>query len=86
MVTKYHKSAARILDRDCINRGGLYLSEEVLWGSVYQRAADLPAVKVGGQKNFYRAAWFEPALPAPGRSADIFFKPPTLMAGSYASL
>ena len=50
MVTKHHKSAARILDRDCINRGGLDLSKEVLWVSVYQRAADLPAVKVGGQK------------------------------------
>ena len=31
-------------------------------------------------------ARFEPALPAPGRSAEFFFKPPTLMACSYASL
>ena len=86
MVTKHHKSAARILNRDCINRRGLDLSKEVLWVSVYQRAADLPAVKVGGQKNFCQAARFEPTLPAQGRSAEFFFKPATLMAGSYASL
>ena len=30
---------------------GLDLSKEVLWVSVGQRAADLQAVKVGGQKN-----------------------------------
>ena len=49
---KCPKSTARVLNRDCINRGGLDLSKEVLWVSVYQRAADLPAVKVGGQKKF----------------------------------
>ena len=47
MVTKHHKSAARLLDRDCINIQGLDLSKEVLWVSVCQRAAELPAVKVG---------------------------------------
>ena len=41
MVTKHHKSAARILDRDCINRRGSVLSEEVLWVFVYQRAANI---------------------------------------------
>ena len=50
MVTKHHKSAARLLKRYCINRRGLDLSKEVLWVSVCQRAAELPAVKVGGQK------------------------------------
>ena len=48
MVTKHDKSAARILDRDCINRRCLDLSKEVLWVSVCQRAIKLPAVKVGG--------------------------------------
>ena len=48
MVTKHHKSAARLLDRDFINRRGLDLSKEVLWISVCKRAVELPAVKVGG--------------------------------------
>ncbi len=57
------KSAARLLDRDCVNKGGLDLSKEVLWGSVGQGAVELQVVKVGGKKKFYR---FEPASPAPG--------------------
>ena len=44
------KSAARLLNIDCVNKGGLDLSKEVLWVSVSQRAAVLQAVKVGGQK------------------------------------
>ena len=44
------KSAARLLNIDCVNKGGLDLSKEVLWASVGQRAAVLQAVKVGGQK------------------------------------
>ena len=52
MGMKYFKSAARLLDRDWVNKGGLDLSKEVLWVSVGQRVADLRAVKVGGhQKN-----------------------------------
>ena len=47
---KYLKSAARLLDRDCVNRRGLDLSKEVMWVSVGQRAAELPAIKVGGWK------------------------------------
>ena len=50
MEMKYIKSAARVLDRNCVNKGGLDLSKEVLWVSVGQRAADLQAVKVGGLK------------------------------------
>ena len=50
MVIKYIKSAARVLDRDCVNKEDLDLSKEVLQVSVDQRAADLRAVKVGGQK------------------------------------
>ena len=42
------KSAARLLDIDCVNKRGLELSKEVLWVSVDQRAAVLQAVKVGG--------------------------------------
>ena len=31
MGTKYLKSGATLLDRDCVNRKGLDLSKEVLW-------------------------------------------------------
>ena len=48
---KYIKIAARLLDRNWVNKGGLDLSVEVLWVSVGQKAAELRAVKVGGQKN-----------------------------------
>ena len=44
------KSATRLLNRIWVNKGGLDLSKEVLWVSVGQRAADLRAVKVGGQQ------------------------------------
>ena len=50
MEMKYIKSAARVLNRNCVNKGGLDLSKNVLWVSVGQGAADLRAVKVGGQK------------------------------------
>ena len=51
MDIKYIKSAARVLNRKFVNKGGLDLSKNVLWVSVGQGAADLRAVKVGGQKN-----------------------------------
>ena len=50
MEMKYIKSAARVLNRDIVNKGGLDLSKNALWVSVGQGAADLRAVKVGGQK------------------------------------
>ena len=50
MEMKYIKSVARVLNRDCVNKGGLDLSKNVLWVSVGQGAADLRAVKVGGLK------------------------------------
>ena len=80
MDTKYIKSAARVLDRNCVNKGGLDLSKEVLWVSVGQRAADLWAVKVGGKKKILpigplRAKWVR-TWPI-GR---IFLWPPTLTA------
>ena len=45
---KYNKSAARLLNRVCVNKGGFF--KEVQWVLVGQRAAKLPAIKVGGQK------------------------------------
>ena len=50
MEIKYIKSTSRLLDRAWVNKGGLDLLKEVLWVSVGQRAAELPAIKVGGQK------------------------------------
>ena len=50
MGIKYIKSATKVLNRDCVNKGGLDLSKEVLWVSVGQRAADLRAVKDEGQQ------------------------------------
>ena len=50
MGIKYIKSAARVLNRNCVNTRGLDLSKNVLWVSVGQGAADLRAVKVGGLK------------------------------------
>ena len=47
---KYVKSAATLLNRNCVNKEGLDLSKEILWVSVGQRAAEVPAVNVGGQK------------------------------------
>ena len=66
MDIKYIKSAARVLNRKFVNKGGLDLSKNVLWVSVGQGAADLRAVKVGGQKKFCRSPRFEPGLPAQG--------------------
>ena len=86
MVTKHHKSAARILDRDCINRRGLDLSKEVLWVSVYQRAADLPAVKVGGQKKFLPSGPVRTRFARAGPLGRIFCQPPTLTARRSAAL
>ena len=52
MEMKYNKTAARLLNRDCVNKRGLDLSKEVLWVSGGQRVAELPAIKVGGlEKN-----------------------------------
>ena len=50
MGIEYIKSAARVLNRNCVNKQGLNLSKNVLRVSVGQRAADLRAVKVEGQK------------------------------------
>ena len=72
MEIKYVKCAARLFYRNLVKKGGLDLSKEVLWISVGQRAADLRAVKVRGNKKFCRLARFESALPAPGKSSEFF--------------
>ena len=61
---KYTKSAARLLNRNWVNKGSLDLSKEVLWVFVGQRTAELPAIKVGGLKkipphspSWIRVAW-----------------------------
>ena len=66
------KSASRLFNKDYVNKGDLDLSKEVLWVIVGQRAVELWAVKVGSQKGFCHSAWFEPALPTPGRAAEFF--------------
>ena len=73
MEIKYIKSAARLLNRDCVNKRGLDLSKEVLWVSVDQRAAVLRAVKVGGQKKFCQSTHCGRSGFESGRSAEYFF-------------
>ena len=58
MEIKYIKSAARVLNRDCVNKRGLDLSKNVLWVSVGQGAADLGAVRVGGSRPAARQNFF----------------------------
>ena len=62
MEIAYIKSAARVSNRHCVNKEGLGLSKNVLWVSVRQGAADLRAVKDGGQTQILpigpmRAKW-----------------------------
>ena len=56
MEIEYIKSAARVLDRNCVSKGGLDFSKEVLWVSIGQKASYLRAVKVDGQKKFCQSA------------------------------
>ena len=83
---KYIKSAARLLDRVWVNKGGLDLSKEVLWVFVGQRTAELPAIKVGGLKKILPNGPARVIRVRTGPLGRIFFKPPTLMAGSSAVL
>ena len=48
MEIDYLITAARLFDRNCVNKRGLDLFKEVLWVSLGQRGAELRAVKVGG--------------------------------------
>ena len=72
---KYVKSAARLLDRNCVNKGGLDLSKEVLWVSVGQRAAELRAVKVGGQQKILPIGPARAKRVRTGPIGRIFFDP-----------
>ena len=52
MEMKCIKSVARVSNKNCVNKGDLDLSKNVLWVSVGQGVADLQAVKVECQKRF----------------------------------
>ena len=73
MEIKYIKSAARVLNRDCVNQEGLDLSKNVLWVSVGQGAADLQAVKVGGQKKILPIGQVRTRLARTGPISRTFF-------------
>ena len=51
MEIKYIKSAARVLNRDCVNKRGLDLSKKVLWVRVQLRFFLKPAHQIGGTYN-----------------------------------
>ena len=62
MEVKSLKSITKLLNRICVGQQGLDLSKEILWVSVSQRAAELPAGKVGSLKKILpcslaRASW-----------------------------
>ena len=73
MEIKCIKSAARLLNKDCVNKGGLDLSKEVLWVSVGQRAAVLQAVKVGGQNKILTITPVRTRIARAGLIGRIFF-------------
>ena len=73
MEIKYIKSASRLLNRAWVNKGGLDLSKEVLWVSVGQRAAELPAIKVGGQKKILPSGPVRTRFARAGLIGRIFF-------------
>ena len=60
MDIKYIKSAARVLNRKFVNKGGLDLSKNVLWVSVGQGQQIYGLSKLEVKKNFCRAAGLEP--------------------------
>ena len=85
MEIDYLLTAARLLDRNWVNRRGSDLSREALWISEGQRAVELPDVKVGDKKTFFHSARLEPDLPLLGQAAE-FFLLPTLTAGCYDAI
>ena len=82
----YLWNASSLLNRDWVNRWDLDLSKEVLWVSGGQRAAELPAIKVGGKKKILPNGPVRTRITRAGPFGRNFFKPPTLMAGSSAVL
>ena len=73
MEIKYIKCACRVLNRNLVNKGGLDLSKNVLWVSVGQGAADLRAVKVGGQKKILPIGPVRTRFARTGPIGRIFF-------------
>ena len=73
MDKKYIKSAARLLDKNFVNKRGLDLSKEVIWVSVGQRAAELPAIKVGGQEKILQSGPARAKRVRTGLLGRIFF-------------
>ena len=73
MEIKDMESAARLLDIDFVNKGGLDLSKEILWVSVDQRAAVLRAVKVGGQKKILLISPVQSKRIGTGAISRLFF-------------
>ena len=74
MEIKYIKSAARVLNRNCVNKRGLDLTKDVLWVSVGQGAADLRAVKVRGQKKILPSGRSRTLVARAGPNGQIFFQ------------
>ena len=70
---KYLKSAARLLNRNCFNKRDLDLSKEVLWVSLGQRAAEIQAVKVGGQRKILPIGPVQARFARAGLIGRIFF-------------
>ena len=60
------------MNRDCANRRGLDLFKEVLWVFVGQKAAELPAVKVGSQKKILPIGPIQTQISRTGLSGRIF--------------
>ena len=54
-------------------------------GSVGQRAAELPAIKVEGKEKILPSGPVRARFARAGPFSRIFFKPPTLIAGSSAA-
>ena len=74
MEIKCIKSAARLLDSNWVNKGGLDLSKEVLWVSVGQGGAELPAVKVGVWKKILPRGRSRTQEARAGPNGRIFFQ------------
>ena len=79
---KIHLVCFYTLDRDCVNKRGLYLSKEVLWIFVGQGAAELQSVKVGGQNKILLIRPARTKRIRTGPIGRILFWPPTLTASN----
>ena len=82
----FHPQSFNSLGLQSPRRYEIELSYEVLNIDFGQGAAKISDVKVGGQKKFLPSGPVRTRFARAGPSAEFFFKPPTLMAGSFASL